>query len=100
MTSVYAAAGGTEGLTRLAQAWHRRVLADEVVSHAFQHGYHPEHTRRLAAYWAQALGGPSVYTEELGSESAVLRLHSGEGPHQEMDERALACFDLPPGLAK
>jgi hypothetical protein len=33
MQSVYDAAGGTAGLTRLAAAWHHRVLADEVVSH-------------------------------------------------------------------
>jgi hypothetical protein len=48
--SVYEAAGGEEGILRLAQAWHARVLADEEVSHAFSHGYHPEHTERLAAY--------------------------------------------------
>jgi hemoglobin len=29
-----------------------RVMVDEVVSHAFSHGFHPEHTERLAAYWA------------------------------------------------
>jgi hemoglobin len=23
----------------------------------------------------------------------VVRLHSGNGPHEEMDERAIACFD-------
>ena len=33
-------------------------MADEVVSHAFSHGFHPQHTERLAAYWAEALGGP------------------------------------------
>jgi hypothetical protein len=25
-------------------------MADEVVSHAFSHGFHPEHSQRLAAY--------------------------------------------------
>jgi hypothetical protein len=29
----------------------------------------------------------------VGDESTVVRLHSGHGPHQEMDERAIACFD-------
>jgi membrane associated rhomboid family serine protease len=46
---VYAAAGGEPGLNRLAAAWHARVMADPVVSHAFSHGFHPDHTRRLAA---------------------------------------------------
>ncbi len=41
-------------------AWHDRVMADEIVSHAFSHGFHPQHTERLAAYWAEALGGPDL----------------------------------------
>jgi hemoglobin len=93
MTSLYDAAGGREGLNRLAAAWHERVLADEVVSHAFSHGFHPQHTERLAAYWSEALGGPRSYTGTFGDESSAVRLHSGHGLHQEMDERAIACFD-------
>ncbi len=93
MQSVYEAAGGTEGLVRLAHAWHIRVLADEEVSHAFSHGYHPDHTERLAAYWAEALGGPDAYSTTCGDESSVVRMHSGNGPHPEMDRRAIECFD-------
>jgi hemoglobin len=94
MQTVYEAAGGTDGIRRLAAAWHERVLADEVVSHAFRHGYHPRHTERLAAYWAEALGGPSTYSETYGDETSVVRIHSGNGAHEEMDRRAIACFDL------
>ena len=93
MESVYEAAGGDEGLLRLAGAWHARVMSDEVVSHAFSHGFHRQHTERLAAYWAEALGGPPTYTSQLGDESSVVRMHSGNGPHKEMDRRAIACFD-------
>jgi hemoglobin len=93
MQTIYEAIGGSEGLKRLAHAWHRRVLEDEVVSHAFSHGYHPQHTERLAAYWAEALGGPMLYSSAYGNETSVVRLHSGNGPHEEMDERAIACFD-------
>jgi len=91
--SVYEAMGGHDAVLRLAHAWHERVLADEVVSHAFGHGFHPRHTERLAAYWAEALGGPATFSGKLGSESSVLRMHSGNGPHEEMDQRAIACFD-------
>jgi len=42
MQPVYEAAGGADGLLRLAGAWHARVMADEVVSHAFSHGFHRE----------------------------------------------------------
>ncbi|MCU1501575.1 MAG: oxidoreductase [Ilumatobacteraceae bacterium] len=95
MSSVYDAAGGTDGLLRLAEAWHRRVMADEIVSHAFRHGFHPQHTERLAAYWSEALGGPNTFTERYGDETTVVRAHSGNGgPHDEMDQRAIVCFDL------
>jgi hemoglobin len=93
VTTVYDAAGGLDGLLRLAAAWHRRVIADEVVGHAFSHGYRADHTERLAAYWAEALGGPRLYTGVFGDETAVVRMHSGNGPHEEMDRRAIACFD-------
>jgi hemoglobin len=93
MQSVYEAAGGGAGLLRLAEAWHSRVLADEEVSHAFSHGYRPDHSERLAAYWAEALGGPAGYSGRYGDESYVVRLHSGNGPHEEMNRRAIACFD-------
>lgn len=93
MRSIYEAIGGSAGLTKLAHAWHQRVLEDEVVSHAFSHGYHAQHTERLAAYWAEALGGPNLYSSAYGNETSVVRLHSGNGPHEEMDTRAIACFD-------
>jgi hemoglobin len=93
MQTVYEAAGGRDGLLNLADAWHARVLADKVVSHAFSHGYHPEHTERLAAYWVEALGGPPIYSDEYGDETSVVRIHSGNGEHEEMDRRAIACFD-------
>src|SRR3954453_5947008 len=93
METVYEAVGGRVGVLDLARAWHARVMADEVVGHAFSHGFHPRHTERLAAYWAEALGGPTTYSETYGDETAVVRMHSGNGPHEEMDRRAIACFD-------
>ena len=93
METVYEAAGGSGGLLRLARAWHARVMADEVVNHAFSHGFRPDHTERLAAYWGEALGGPPTYTDRYGDESTVVRLHSGNGEHEDMNDRAIDCFD-------
>ena len=93
MQSVYEAVGGWDALVSLARAWHARVMADDVVSHAFSHGFHPQHSERLAAYWAEALGGPSAYSATYGDETFVVRMHSGNGEHEEMDRRAIACFD-------
>jgi hemoglobin len=93
MESIYEAAGGIEGLLKLARAWHELVLADPVVSHAFSQGFNPDHTARLAAYWAEALGGPASYSANFGDESDVVRMHSGNGEHDEMNRRAIAAFD-------
>lgn len=68
-------------------------MADEIVGHAFSRGFRSDHTERLAAYWAEALGGPSTYSERYGDESSVVAIHSGHGPHEEMDQRAIDCFD-------
>jgi hemoglobin len=92
--TVYEAVGEIEGLTRLADAWHARVMADEIVGHAFSHGFQPDHAERLAAYWAEALGGPPLYSQKYADETYVVRLHSGHGPHEDMDEHAIVCFDL------
>jgi hemoglobin len=93
--SVYEAAGGGQTFLDLARAWHRRCLQDPVVSHAFSHpGQHPQHVERLAAYWAEALGGPILYSDTMGDHSHVLRLHSGHGEHEDMDMRAQTCFAL------
>ena len=93
MQTVFEASGGMDGMRRLAHAWHRRVMADEEVSHAFSHGFHPQHTERLAAYWAEALGGPTTYSDSYGDETSVVKIHSGNGEHHEMDRRAILCFD-------
>jgi hemoglobin len=93
METVFEAAGGMDGMRRLAAAWHQRVMADEVVSHAFSHGFHAEHVERLAAYWAEALGGPNAYSGKLGDEAKVERMHGGNGEHEEMNRRAIDCFD-------
>lgn len=94
MKTVFEAAGGDDGLRRLAYAWHKRVMADEVVAHAFSHGFQPDHVERLAAYWIEALGGPAAYSDSYGDETSVVKIHSGNGEHEEMDRRAIACFDL------
>ncbi len=93
MQSIYEAAGGRDGMLRLAEAWHHRVLADEVVAHAFSHGFKADHTPRLAAYLEEALGGPPTYTATYGDETTVVRMHSGNGEHSDMDNRAIRCWD-------
>ena len=68
-------------------------MADEVAALAFSHGFHPQHVARLAAHGAEALGGPTQYSDSYGDETTVVKMHSGNGEHEEMDRRAIACFD-------
>ena len=92
METLYDEIGGAAAVHAVAHAWHERVLADPVVSHAFSHGFRDDHTERLAAYWAEVWGGPATYSQAMGSESDVVRAHSGNGPHDDMDRRAVDCF--------
>src|SRR5215210_8889672 len=63
--------------------------------HPFSHpGLHPQHTERLAACWGEMLGGPAVYSRELASVAHMVRIHSGNGPHPELDAATERCFAL------
>lgn len=90
--SIFDAAGGAAGMTRIAAAWHERAMADPVVAHAFHGRTKPDHVDRLAAYLGEALGGPAAYSGSYGDHAEVVRLHSGNGEHEVMNERAVDCF--------
>lgn len=91
-TTIFEAAGGADGMRRLADAWHERAMADDVVEHAFSHGFRPDHNERLAAYLGEALGGLPVYSSAMANETEVQRLHAGNGVHVEMDEHAVSTW--------
>jgi hemoglobin len=92
--TLYEFAGGDEAFLALARAHHARCLADEGLNHPFSHpGGHPEHVERLAAYWAEALGGPPRFSQGLSDQTAMLRLHAGNGPDMlELSPRFVECF--------
>ncbi len=92
--TIYEAMGGAEALLALAEAWHKRCLADPILAHPFESGIHPQHTERLAAYWSEQLGGPTTYTDSIGDYSHVVGLHSHGVRHEQMDGRAVAAFVL------
>ena len=90
--SIYEAAGGWPAFGALAEAHHRRCLADPVLAHPFSHGVHPDHVERLAAYWAEVLGGPPRFSTEFGGESAMLWMHAGHDMEADLGTRFVACF--------
>ena len=76
-----------------------RCLADPELNHPFSRGdQHPQHVERLAAYWAEVMGGPAVYSQSCGDESSVLQLHAGNGDMSDLGERFVAL--LPAGARR
>jgi hemoglobin len=91
--SLYEFAGGSEALLKLAHAHHARCLADPELNHPFSHpGQHPQHVERLAAYWAEVLGGPATYSESCGDQTTLLEMHSGNGDMSDLARRFVVCF--------
>lgn len=88
-------AGGEAAFLTLAEAHHARCIADPALNHPFSHpDQHPQHVERLAAYWAEVMGGPPAYSDSCGEQSGVLRMHAGNGDITDLGERFLRCFDL------
>jgi hemoglobin len=86
-------AGGDDAFLALAAAHHERCLADPELNHPFSHeDQHPQHVERLAAYWAEVMGGPPAYSTACGDESGVLQMHAGNGDMGDLGERFLDCF--------
>ena len=93
MATLYDSLGGFDALLAACRRWHELCLADPVAAHPFEHGLHPQHDERLAAYLAEVTGGPKLYSGGYGDESSMQRLHAGNGEHRELDERCLALFE-------
>ncbi|MDT4939354.1 MAG: hemoglobin [Pseudonocardiales bacterium] len=91
--TLYEYAGGDAAFLALARAHHERCLADPELNHPFSHpGQHPQHIERLAAYWAEVLGGPPRFSQSMSDHSAMLHMHSGNGDMSDLGRRFVACF--------
>lgn len=87
-------AGGEPAFLALATAHHARCLADPELNHPFSHpDQHPQHVERLAAYWAEVMGGPPSYSQSCGDQTGLLQMHAGHGDMVDLGERFIACFD-------
>ena len=93
LVTLYADLGGFDAILGICVRWHALCLADPEAAHPFEHGLHPLHDERLAAYLAEAAGGPALYTGGYGTESSMQRLHAGNGEHADLDEACLRLFD-------
>jgi len=92
-TTLFEFAGGEPAFLALATAHHARCLADPELNHPFSHGdLDPRHVERLAAYWAEVMGGPPRYSSLPSDQSFVLQLHSGNGDITDLGRRFVNCF--------
>jgi hemoglobin len=105
--TLYERAGGFDAVLALCRRWHELCSADPLAGHPFEHITLPHHDERLAAYLAEAFGGPPLYTAGYGDESSMQRLHAGNGDHPDLYEACLALFDraladvaIPPAAAE
>ena len=92
--NLYQAIGGFDPILALCRRWHERCLENPAAAHPFEHSLHPHHDERLAAYLAEAFGGPALYSAGYGDESHVQRIHACNGVHIELDEACLSEFDM------
>ena len=91
--SLYDELGGFDVLLAVTRRWHELCLADPEAAHPFEHGLHPQHDERLAAYLAEVCGGPALFTAGYGDESSMQRLHAGNGePHPSLDAASTRLF--------
>src|SRR3954454_5275779 len=80
-------------LLHLATAHHARCLADTELNHPFSHpDQNPQHVERLAAYWAEVLGGPHTFSTTCGTQSTVLDMHAGNGDLTDLCRRFVECL--------
>jgi hemoglobin len=92
--TLYEFAGGESVFLPFAAALHERCLADPELNHPFSHpGQNPQHVERLAAYLAEAMGGPPRYSGEYGGDqTALVLLHAGNGDMSDLGRRFADCF--------
>ena len=63
--TLYEWAGGIDTLLRLTTLFYSRVAEDALLAPVFAH-MSPEHPRHVAQFLAEVLGGPPMYSTELG----------------------------------
>jgi hemoglobin len=91
--TLYEYAGGEKAFEPFAAALHARCLADPELNHPFSHAdQNPEHIRRLAAYLAEAFGGPDDYSAGCADQAYLLGLHAGNGDMSDLGRRFADCF--------
>jgi hemoglobin len=87
-------AGGLVAIRRLIDAFYDRVEVDELLSPFFPGGVSERHRAHVTAWWAEVLGGPSTYSDELGGYRSMLAHHRDLGITPEQRHRFASMMSL------
>jgi hemoglobin len=87
-------AGGTEAVRRLIDSFYDRVEADDLLRGFFPGGVSAEHRAHVAAWGSEVLGGPDVYTRELGGYERMLAHHRDLGITPDQRHRFVSLMSL------
>ncbi|MBU1303934.1 MAG: group II truncated hemoglobin [Alphaproteobacteria bacterium] len=75
--SLYQWVGGIAALERLTALFYRKVALDPELGPVFA-TMSPEHPAHVAAFLAEVLGGPPLYSERHGGHPEMIRHHLGK----------------------
>ncbi len=88
--------GGAAAIERLMTTFYTRVPADPMLAPIFA-GMSADHPRHVAAFVGEVMGGPKVYSGQLGGHPHMVRKHLGRQITQEQRARwmqlLLQCAD-------
>jgi hemoglobin len=91
MTTIFEHAGGQEALRHFIEAFYRSVLSDPLLQQLFGAG-RPHHVEHLAAFDAEAFGGPDTFTRETGGFARLIDAHLGLNIAEEQRRRFVELY--------
>ena len=77
--SIYEWIGGTEAIGRWLNLFYDDVERDSLLAPVFDGVVTSEHREHVTAWWAEVMGGPSTYTDELGGYERMVAKHAELG---------------------
>jgi hemoglobin len=90
-STIYEYAGGEEALRHFVEIFYHSVLVDPVLGPVFKGGS-PEHIPHLAAFDAEAFGGPERYTNEFGGFQTIIDAHRNLRITEEQRQRFVELY--------
>ncbi|HEY0453894.1 group II truncated hemoglobin [Actinophytocola sp.] len=89
--TLYEWMGGAPALEKLFDTFYRHVRDDAVLEPVFRH-MDPDHSRHVAAWVGEVLGGPPAYSSTRGGHSHMVSRHVGRAITESQRRRWLALL--------